>query len=226
MVNSPIILALDSTEIDVCRNLIKETRNYVSIYKIGLEFFNKNGSEGVSKLQEQVGGFDLFLDLKLHDIPNTIAGAARAISFLNPRFLTVHASGGCAMIKAAATELPNSAITAVTVLTSLDDQELSKLGLPVASELVISLATAAVTAGAQAIVTSPEEVGLLRAKLSPSIKLITPGVRPTKISDDQARTATPKEALSAGADYLVIGRPITASPNPGKAAAEIFASLS
>jgi len=225
MINSPIILALDSTELDRCEELIQQTRDYVSIYKLGLEYFNQNGAKGVLQLQERVGSFDLFLDLKLHDIPNTVAGAARAIGFLKPRFLTVHASGGDAMIKSAVTELPKTVVTAVTVLTSLDSEALAKMGLPDAVEMVLSLADTAVAAGAKAVVTSPREVSLLRNRLSPDIKLITPGVRPAQLSDDQARTATPQEALAAGADYLVVGRPITAATDPQRAAAEIFASL-
>lgn len=225
MDKSPIILALDSTDLRRCEELIKQTKDSVSVYKLGLEFFNQNGASGVANLKEKVGDFELFLDLKLHDIPNTVAGAARAIGFLKPRFLTVHASGGIAMIESAAKELPNTAITAVTVLTSLDNQELREMGLPEAAEIALSLAEIAVSAGATAIVTSPKEVALLRARCAPNIKLITPGVRPTQVNDDQARTATPKEAISQGADYLVIGRPITAASDPGRAAAEIFASL-
>ncbi|MFY7812407.1 MAG: orotidine 5'-phosphate decarboxylase / HUMPS family protein, partial [Candidatus Nanopelagicaceae bacterium] len=120
--------------------MIKQTKDSVSVYKLGLEFFNQNGASGVANLKERVGDFELFLDLKLHDIPNTVAGAARAIGFLNPRFLTVHASGGRAMIESAAKELPNTAITAVTVLTSLDNQELKEMGLPEAAEFALSLA--------------------------------------------------------------------------------------
>ncbi|MEY2840924.1 MAG: hypothetical protein RLY74_65 [Actinomycetota bacterium] len=225
MADSPIILALDSTDLNLCRNLIMDTKDYVSIYKLGLEFFNQNGANGVFQLQESVGGFQLFLDLKLHDIPNTIAGASRAISFLKPSFLTVHASGGKEMIKSAVAQLPETAITAVTVLTSLEDESLAEMGLPSAADLVTSLADISVAAGAQAIVTSPMEVAQLRSRYSSKIKLITPGVRPAQVSDDQARTATPRQALAAGADYLVIGRPITGAKDPNQAAAEIFASL-
>lgn len=225
MNNSPIILALDSAEIPRCVDLINQTRDSVAIYKIGLEFFNKNGISGVQKLRNETGEFSLFLDLKLHDIPNTVAGACRSLKEIAPDFLTVHAGGGGAMIAAAVTELPKTCITAVTVLTSLDDQTLEKMGFKHGAELAVSLADHAVAAGARAIVTSPKEVALLRPRFPRSIKLITPGVRPKESTDDQARTATPISAISAGSDYLVIGRPITGATNPNQAAAEIFASL-
>jgi orotidine-5'-phosphate decarboxylase len=225
MVNSPIILALDSSDIGKCASHILATKNYVSVYKIGLEFFNKNGLSGIEKLRAEVGEFELFLDLKLHDIPNTVAGACRALHELSPKFLTVHASGGSSMVSAAATELPNTAIAAVTVLTSLNQESLETMGMPKVEEFTLALARNAVAAGARALVASPHEVRVLRREFASSIQLITPGVRPISLGDDQERTATPKVALLSGADFLVIGRPITGAENPGAAAAEIFASL-
>ena len=225
MVNSPIILALDSPDIERCANNILATKRYVSVYKVGLEFFSKNGLAGIEKLRARAGDFELFLDLKLHDIPNTVAGACRALHELSPKFLTVHASGGGAMVSAAATELPKTSIAAVTVLTSLNQESLDLMGMPKVQDLTLALARNAVAAGARALVASPHEVRALRKEFDSAIELITPGVRPTSRGDDQARTATPKEALLSGADYLVIGRPITGAENPEAAAAEIFASL-
>lgn len=207
---SPIILALDTDDLEVASQWIRATTASVNIYKIGLEFYLKFGAVGLQRLRE-VGEFELFLDLKLHDIPNTVAGAVSSVSHLNPKFLTVHASGGLAMMKAAVGQAPHIAITAVTVLTSLDEDALLQLGI--ASDplnLAVSLAQVAVDAGARAIVCSPIEVQAIRSVVGEVIEIITPGVRPLG-SDrgDQNRTMSPIDAIDAGANYLVIGRPIT-----------------
>jgi orotidine-5'-phosphate decarboxylase len=169
----------------------------------------------------------VFLDLKLHDIPATVAGAARAVARLKPAILTVHAAGGPAMIRAAVEAAPNVSIAAVTVLTSLTETDLGSVGLAgPASDAVRRLAAVAVDAGAQAVVCSPQEAAAVRAEVGPEITLITPGVRPLgAAAQDQARVATPEEALAAGADLLVIGRPITGVADPGAAAARIAAAL-
>ena len=208
---APVVLALDTTDRVLACQWLDATKEYISVMKLGLEFYLANGPAGISEVRASAPELKLFLDLKLHDIPNTVAGAARSVASLEPDFLTVHASGGPAMIAAAAKELPNCAITAVTVLTSLSEAEMSRLGISGNSqEIVIRWALLAVDAGARAIVASPHEVAALRGALPAHITLITPGVRPAgSQSGDQARVATPKEAITWGADYVVIGRPIT-----------------
>ncbi len=227
MVNkSPIILAVDTTEILQAKTWIAATRNSVSIYKIGLEFFLKFGLDGVNELRNEFD-FELFLDLKLHDIPNTVAGACGSIWRIDPYFLTVHASGGSKMVAAAVAALPNTKITGVTILTSLDEADVKAIGFQnLALESSIKLAKVAISGGAQAIVCSPLEVAAIRSEVPKEIALITPGVRPTgSVAGDQSRIMTPALAIANGADYLVIGRPITAATNPGEAAAAILASL-
>ena len=159
-------------------------------------------------------GVQVFLDLKLHDIPNTVAGAARAVAKLRPEILTVHAAGGADMIKAAVQSAPETLVAGVTLLTSIGDQDLADLGVGGSvSDAVRRMAELAVAAGARGLVCSPQEVAAVRAEVGPDILLITPGIRPAGVtSDDQARIATPVEALKAGADLLVIGRPITGPP--------------
>ncbi|MEY3447520.1 MAG: hypothetical protein RLZZ14_44 [Actinomycetota bacterium] len=222
---SPIIVAIDTTDLAEVDSLIEATRNSVSVYKFGLEFYLKFGLE---TLQSLIRRFDieLFLDLKLHDIPNTVAGASRSIASLKPLFLTVHATGGAKMIRAAADALPETKIAAVTILTSLDDEEMKRIGFTGSlSQQVLALTELALDSGARAVVSSAREVSEIKRRF-PSAITITPGIRPMGSSqDDQARTMTPQEAIVAGSDYLVIGRPISASSNPGVAAAEILASI-
>jgi len=196
--------------------------------KVGLELYLRYGAEAVRRTRDASGGRDLFLDLKLHDIPHTVAGAAAAVAPLAPDYLTVHASGGHAMVRAAVDALPDTQIVGVTVLTSLGDTDLASLGVAgPASDVVRRLALLAVEAGARALVCSPREVADVRREVGPEITLITPGVRPASVGlDDQARTATPEQALSNGADLLVIGRPITGAADPAAAAARIAADLS
>ena len=222
---SPIIVAIDTTDLAEVDSLIEATRNSVSVYKFGFEFYLKFGLE---TLQSLIRRFDieLFLDLKLHDIPNTVAGASRSIASLKPLFLTVHATGGAKMIRAAADALPETKIAAVTILTSLDDEEMKRIGFTWSlSQQVLALTELALDSGARAVVSSAREVSEIKRRF-PSAITITPGIRPMGSSqDDQARTMTPQEAIVAGSDYLVIGRPISASSNPGVAAAEILASI-
>ena len=222
---SPIIVAIDTTDLAEVDSLIEATRNSVSVYKFGLEFYLKFGLE---TLQSLIRRFDieLFLDLKLHDIPNTVAGASRSIASLKPLFLTVHATGGAKMIRAAADALPETKIAAVTILTSLHDEEMKRIGFTGSlSQQVLALTELALDSGARAVVSSAREVSEIKRRF-PSAITITPGIRPMGSSqDDQARTMTPQEAIVAGSDYLVIGRPISASSNPGVAAAEILASI-
>lgn len=210
MEKAPIILAIDTTDVALAQSWIKATAEYVSMIKLGLEFFTTCGVEGVKRIQENLD-VDLFLDLKLHDIPNTVGKAARGASLLQPRFLTVHASGGRSMIEAAVTNAPEVAITAVTVLTSLTHTDLDRIGFtqsPLAS--AVRLALLAHEAGAQAIVCSPQETSEIRKAVGPDSIIITPGIRPLSyLGDDQKRTMTAREAIVAGANYVVIGRPIT-----------------
>ena len=223
---SPIILAVDTTNLDVAKKWITATGDSISIYKIGLEFFLKFGSAGIFELRKEFK-FELFLDLKLHDIPNTVAGAARSLQPLEPYFLTVHAAGGSKMVAAAATALPDSRIAGVTILTSLDESDVKAIGYKDAAlESAVNLAKIAVLGGAKAVVCSPLEVSAIRNAIPKEILLITPGVRPIGSGiGDQSRVMTPKLAVQSGADYLVIGRPITEADDPGKAAAAILASL-
>ena len=206
----PIILALDTSDVETARKWIETTCSAISTYKVGLEFFLAHGFRGVSALRE-AGDFDLFLDLKLHDIPNTVAGAVNSVKSINPKFLTVHASGGTEMISRAVSCAPEIAITAVTILTSIGDIALKSIGFAQSSlDSAVNLSKLAVMAGAQALVSSPLEVQAIRNAVGVDPIIITPGVRPigSELSD-QTRVMTPKQALLAGSDFLVIGRPIT-----------------
>ena len=210
---APIILAVDTSDFDTALAWIENTKESVSVYKLGLEFYLNFGSTGVSRIISETG-VDIFLDLKLHDIPHTVSGAASAISNLAPKFLTVHASGGRAMVKAAADAVPNVAVTAVTILTSLSEEDLFEIGFSSpALESAVALAKMAVDSGAKALVCSPLETAAIRSAVGTEPVIITPGVRPLSEvgSDDQKRTMTPKDAIAQGANYVVIGRPITSA---------------
>jgi orotidine-5'-phosphate decarboxylase len=224
---APIAVALDGPNLETILGWAAQTGPHVSTMKIGLETYLRDGDSAVHGVREAAQGRDIFLDLKLHDIPNTVAGAARSIAHLAPAYLTVHASGGSDMIRAAAQELPDTAITAVTILTSLDQAQLSAIGISgTPLDAVRRLAELAVTAGARAIVCSPQEVSAVRAVVPEHIVLVTPGVRPVGADQgDQARVATPQQALADGADLLVIGRPITGALDPAQAAQDLCASL-
>ncbi len=225
-------MALDTSDLETAVNWIIATRDSIDIYKVGLEFFLKFGKSGLQELRDN-GDFDIFLDLKLHDIPHTVAGAVNSIKDLEPRFLTVHAAGGSAMIRAAADAAPNIDITAVTVLTSLDPTELSHMGIDITPiDFARALATNAVNSGARAIVSSPLEVSAIRAAIGPDVVLITPGVRPADSElGDQSRVMSPQDAMNAGSNFIVIGRPITSYFNKSSGAmrdraAEILESIS
>jgi len=220
MSKAPIVLAVDTPELVTAIEWVKATNDSVSVYKLGLEFFLTFGSDGVKAIQE-VTDSDIFLDLKLHDIPHTVSGAASAISFLAPKFLTVHAAGGSVMIKAAVKAMPTTHITGVTILTSLSDDDVNEIGFGGnALHSAVALARLAASAGAGAIVCSPLEIGAIRDAVGPTPIIITPGVRPadSASTDDQVRTMTPKAAIEAGANLVVIGRPITSSWKQGAAA--------
>jgi orotidine-5'-phosphate decarboxylase len=223
---APIAVALDAPDLDTAARWASLVTPHVSTVKIGLELYLRYGPQAVASVRG-ASGVDIFLDLKLHDIPATVAGAVRAVARLRPALLTVHAAAGSAAIRAAAEAAPDTKVVAVTVLTSLGEADLGMIGLagPV-SEAARRLAAVAVEAGARGLVCSPQEVVALRAEVGDDIDLITPGVRPAGSAiHDQARVATPEDALRAGADLLVIGRPITGAADPGAAASAIAASL-
>ncbi len=226
LLRAPIAVALDAPDVETAARWAQAVTPHVAVVKVGLELFCRCGPSVVDTVRGG-SGVDLFLDLKLHDIPNTVAGAARSVARLKPRYLTVHASGGADMVRAAVEAAPNVTIAAVTVLTSISADVLTSVGLsgpPL--DAVRRLAALAVGAGAGALVCSPMEVAAVRAEVGPGVVLITPGVRPVGgDAQDQARVATPAQALADGADLLVIGRPITGAADPGAAAAEIAASL-
>jgi orotidine-5'-phosphate decarboxylase len=219
-------VALDARDLETAAKWARAVSPYVSTLKVGLELFSRFGPESVDAVR---GGSrcDMFLDLKLHDIPATVAGAAKSVARLRPAFLTVHATGGSTMVRAAVEAVPDTRVAAVTVLTSLSDDDLAAVGLsgpPI--DAVRRLATLAVEAGAGAVVCSPHEVAAVRSEVGPDVVLITPGVRPVgSAAEDQARVATPAAALANGADLLVVGRPITAAADPGGAAAALATEL-
>lgn len=217
MSKAPIVLAVDTPDLSTAIEWVKATQESVSVFKLGLEFFLTFGSDGVKAIRD-VTDSDIFLDLKLHDIPHTVSGATKAVAHLAPKFLTVHASGGAAMIKAAVDAVPSTHITGVTILTSLSEADVTQIGYAAnALTSAVGLATLATSAGAGAIVCSPLEIAAIRSAVGANPIIITPGVRPadsTK-SDDQVRTMTPRDAIQAGATLVVIGRPITQSWSQG-----------
>jgi orotidine-5'-phosphate decarboxylase len=225
----PVYCAVDRPDLDGALALGRALAGAVGGLKLGLEFTTANGPQGVRRMAGL--GLPLFLDLKLHDIPNTVAGAVRAAATLGGDMLTVHAPGGRAMLRAAAeaagaAERPPK-ILAVTVLTSLSDEDLAAMGIPErALDHALRLADLALASGCDGIVCSPLEVAAMRERFGGETLLVVPGVRPAgPVVDDQRRTLAPAEAIAAGADLLVIGRPITAAADPAAAARAIAAEI-
>jgi len=229
---NPVFAALDTTDLARAKQLAGLVGPHVGGLKLGLEFFL---AQGLANTAAVAGATPLFLDLKLHDIPNTVAGAVRAIAALKPEFLTIHAAGGQAMMRAAVAEAAEAAartghrikLLGVTVLTSLDDGDLDAIGQhgPAAAQ-VRRLALLARTCGLDGVICSPFEVAGLRAELGPDFQLVVPGIRPAGSAvGDQKRVMGPRDAIDAGASRLVIGRPITDAPDPAAAARAIAASL-
>ena len=200
------------------------------MFKVGSQLFTSEGPRAVTKLADL--GFDIFLDLKFHDIPNTVSRAvAAAVRLPRVRLMTLHASGGLAMMKAAreaaGTKKNRPALLAVTVLTSFDEPTLREIGMEGSlGSRVVALARLARTAGMDGVVCSALEAPAVRREFGPDFKILVPGVRPASAAtNDQSRIATPGDAVRAGADYLVVGRPITAAKNPRAAALEIVAEI-
>ena len=222
---SPIFVAIDTSDLETALSLAEAVRGHAGGVKLGLEFFSAQGPEGVRQIAAL--GLPLFLDVKLHDIPNTVAKAVQALAPLEPSILTVHASGGRAMLEATkAAALPATKVVGVTVLTSLDEGDLAAAGVHGSpAEQVDRLAALARQSGIDGIVCSGAEVA--RAKASwPDGFFVVPGLRPAGgDAGDQKRVVTPAQALADGASVLVIGRPITGAPDPSRAIMDIAASL-
>lgn len=221
-----IIVALDVATNEEALKLASALAPHVGLFKIGLELYTAGGP-GVVRAIPFLGP-KIFLDLKLHDIPNTVARAVQSASSLNVEMLTVHLSGGPEMVRAAVSSRKGTmSILGVTVLTSTNEQTLRQIGISeTIDKQVLRLAKLGVENGIDGLVASPHEIKPLRAEFGDKIKIITPGIRPSwSEPGDQKRFMTPREAIEAGADYLVIGRPITAHPNPAEAVAKIMAEL-
>ncbi len=221
-----LIAALDTASPAQAASWAVALAPHCGVLKLGLEFTLANGPEGVRAVTQR----PVFLDLKLHDIPTTVAGAVRAVLPLRPHMLTLHAAGGNAMIAAARQAVDGPArplLLAVTVLTSLDSSALHATGVAGGPrQQVLRLARLALAAGADGVVCSAHEAAMLRDALGTGPVLVVPGIRPAgSAAADQARTMTPREAADAGADWIVVGRPITGSPDPAAAAAAIAAEL-
>lgn len=222
---NPVYVAIDTPDLERAKALAGAVKNHVGGLKLGLEFFCANGHAGVHEMARI--GLPIFLDLKLHDIPNTVAKAAQAVHSLEPAILTVHASGGRAMMEdAKAAAGLHTKVVAVTVLTSLDDHDLSRVGvLDTPEAQVARLAALAQEAGLDGIVCSGQEVKAAK-KAWPKGFFVVPGLRPASSNlGDQKRTVTPREARDWGASVLVIGRPITGADDPDQAARAIAATL-
>jgi orotidine-5'-phosphate decarboxylase len=230
-----IIVALDVPDLAAGVKLVDQLFPYVGMFKVGLEFYTAAGPAAISMVKERGG--KVFADLKLHDIPNTVAGAARALVRLGVDMLNVHAAGGRAMLQAAAAAVreeasalgrPAPLLIAVTVLTSLDGEALRhEVGIErEVEEQVVRWAGLAQESGLDGVVASPREIGAIRAACGPEFVIVTPGVRPAGADrGDQRRVMTPVQALQHGASCLVIGRPITAAPDPVAAARAIAAEM-
>ena len=230
-ISQKIICALDTSNFLVAQKITRKLRNHLGGIKVGKEFFTAHGPEGIKTISKE--GLPIFLDLKFHDIPNTVAKAISNIVRLKPSMTTIHATGGAEMIKAAVkankiiakkNNIKRPYILAVTVLTSLDKSDMISLGSEKNIQtLTLRLAKLAKRNGADGVICSPKELKTLRSKLGKNFKIVVPGIRPNwKKNDYQKRTMTPKQALDLGADYVVIGRPITESDNPVLAVKKII----
>jgi orotidine-5'-phosphate decarboxylase len=220
-----IFVAIDTPSLDIAKDIAKRVRHHVGGLKLGLEFFMGNGRHGVMEMA--AFGLPIFLDLKLHDIPNTVAKAIQALRPIEPAILTVHAAGGRAMLEDAKAAAPvGTRVVAVTTLTSLDGRDLKSIGVDRAPyDQVLHLTELAMKAGIDGIVCSGAEVKAARA-VWPKGFFVVPGVRPANgAMGDQKRVVTPREAIDSGASIIVVGRPITQAENPDDAARAIVATL-
>ncbi len=227
---NPVFCAIDTPDLVAAEKLVDSLKENVGGVKVGLEFFMAHGAAGYRAIAAK--GLPIFLDLKLHDIPNTVAGALTSLLPLQPAFVTIHASGGAAMMRAAADVAAKAGanrpkLLAVTILTSLDSGDLADVGMDAdTTSQVVRLAKLAKDNGIDGAICSPEEIPALRAALGNDFILMVPGIRPEwAAANDQKRTLTPRQARDAGATYLVIGRPITKAENPAQAAQRIAAEL-
>ena len=224
-----IFCAIDTADLDHACDLAGKIAPVTGGIKLGLEFFNNFGPAGIERVLKSAPEAQLFIDLKFHDIPNTVAGAVRGIcNNFAPAYLNVHASGGEEMMRAAKDACgTDTKLLAVTILTSLDEAAIKQVGYgDDVSQQVERLALLTKQAGLGGVVCSAHEIERLRAACGDDFALMVPGIRPAgSDKGDQKRVMTPKEALSAGATHLVIGRPITSAPNPAKAAEDILAGL-
>ena len=229
-----LLCAVDTTDIEVAKTLSRRLKGKVGGLKLGLEFFHSHGPAGVAKVVKD--RHPLFLDLKMHDIPNTVAGGMRAIAPLHPFLTTVHASGGAAMLRSAmaaavtageAGGRPRPKVVAITLLTSIDKEDMGQIGMKGGvADQVLRLADLAQASGTDGVVCSAHEVKALRKRCGDDFLLVVPGVRPAwSTANDQKRIVTPAEAIAAGADYLVVGRPITQAKDPVEAAEKIAGEM-
>jgi orotidine-5'-phosphate decarboxylase len=223
-----LIVALDVSSAAEARNMVQAVGDAARFYKVGKQLFTAEGPQVVRDLL--ASGRKVFLDLKFHDIPNTVAGAVQEAGKLGVTMLTVHASGGGKMLLAAseaAKATPGLKILAVTVLTSLGQEDLEKMGVRGSvQDQVLRLAALAITDGCHGVVASAQECKKLRAQFGSEFLIVTPGVRPAgSPKDDQTRVVTPAEAIAAGASHIVVGRPITAAPDPAAAASSILKEM-
>jgi orotidine-5'-phosphate decarboxylase len=221
-----LILALDVPDLPAAEALLDRVQGHVGMVKVGLELFTACGPAAVTAVKNR--GIDVFLDLKLHDIPATVAGAVRSANALGVSMLTVHTGGGGPMLQAAAREAGNNLrILGVTLLTSMGEEDLKPVclsGLP--ADIVLARASLAAASGIRGIVCSPKEVALVRKAVGTDVAIITPGIRPAGAAmGDQKRAATPASAIADGADYLVVGRPIKDADDPGAAADAIVEEI-
>ncbi|WP_281299743.1 MULTISPECIES: orotidine-5'-phosphate decarboxylase [unclassified Iodidimonas] len=233
--SNPLFCALDTGDLAQAIHLADSLKDVVGGFKLGLEFFCAHGPHGVEEIARR--DIPLFIDLKFHDIPNTVAGAVRSVMRLNPAILTVHAAGGADMMRAAADAAADEAsrlgvkvpwIVGVTVLTSLDAGDLDVLGIEGTTHKVVArLARLAEKSGLDGVVCAPHEISTTRSVAGRHLKLVVPGIRPRgSDSDDQKRVMTPKEAIENGATVIIVGRPITRASDPVGAARSIVNSIS
>jgi orotidine-5'-phosphate decarboxylase len=226
---SKLIVALDLPDRSSALESVERLSGHVGFFKIGLELFTREGPRLVEEIRDR--GEKVFLDLKLHDIPNTVRGAVRSACRLGVQMLTVHASGGPAMLSAASQEAQSSAssplLLAVTALTSLSEAEINAMGIAGSVEQWVDrLAAMAQNSGIPGIVASSKELSLLRSKFGSTLQFVIPGIRPAGAAlQDQSRTATPGEAIRGGANYIVVGRPILQAPDPADAADSIVKEI-